>query len=295
MIKNTILSLLVVIGFCSCAIGGKAVTMQQMRFHCEKDTTEINDLLKKGLESDKKSGNELVSFYAHELLGTPYVAHTLEGETENLTINIDELDCTTFVETLYALARTTMDGKFSWRDYANNLENLRYRGGHLDGYASRLHYISEWAVDNISRGNIEELTKDLPGARSQTKNIDFMSKHRDLYPSLKDSVTFEQIKRFESGYRNHLSYYVKKELLNEKELKKAIKEGDFVGLVTKQEGLDVSHMGIIVKDEKGNLVVLDASMTGKKVMQENETIVEYLRHKKNNIGVRIFRIKKKDY
>ena len=66
--------------------------MQQMRFHCGEDTTEINGLLEKGLKSGKKTANELVALYARELIGRPYVAHTLEGAQEMLTINIDELD-----------------------------------------------------------------------------------------------------------------------------------------------------------------------------------------------------------
>lgn len=98
-----------------------AATSQQMRFHCANDTTEINQLLKKGIESGLTKPNELVTFYAHELMGRPYVAKTLEGDPEMLTINVDQLDCTTFVETLYALARTTLNGRYSWRDYATNL------------------------------------------------------------------------------------------------------------------------------------------------------------------------------
>lgn len=272
-----------------------AATMQQMRFHCEKDTTELNALLEKGLKSGKKSANELVTFYAYELLGRPYVAHTLEGETEMLTINIDELDCTTFVETLYALARTTMSERYSWRDFANNLENVRYREGRIDGYASRLHYISEWAVDNTSRGNIEEITKDVPGARELIKTINFMSTHRDSYPALKDDETFNTIKKYEDGYRNHKTFYLKKEHLNGKAICNTVQEGDFVGLVCKTPGLDISHMGMVVKNEKGELVVIDASMTGGKVMKEPKSIVEYLRPKKGVIGVRFFRIKKRDY
>ena len=97
-----------------------AAAPQDMRFHCANDTARINELLSKGAQSGKQSPNALVEFYARELMGTPYVAHTLEGEREWLTINIDELDCTTFVETLYALTRTTLDGRTSWRDYARN-------------------------------------------------------------------------------------------------------------------------------------------------------------------------------
>ena len=39
----------------------EGATMQQMRFHCGEDTTEINGLVEKGLKSGKKTANELVA------------------------------------------------------------------------------------------------------------------------------------------------------------------------------------------------------------------------------------------
>lgn len=95
-----------------------SVSPMQMRFHCANDTTEINALLKEGINSKIQDPSELVVFYANKLIGHPYVAHTLEADKELLTINIDQLDCTTFVETLYALTSTTLDNRYSWRDYA---------------------------------------------------------------------------------------------------------------------------------------------------------------------------------
>ena len=142
----------------------QAASVQRMRFHCDQDTTRINQLLQDGIAIGIKTPNELVAFYADKLLSTPYVAHTLEGDEELLTINIDELDCTTFIETLYALARTTMNGRYSWRDYAANLENLRYRNGEMGDYSTRMHYISEWILNNSARGNLKEVTADLPHA-----------------------------------------------------------------------------------------------------------------------------------
>ncbi len=269
----------------------QAASQQQMRFHCANDTTEINELLKKGYESGLKDANELVSYYAHELLGRPYVAHTLEGSPEQLTINIDELDCTTFVETLYALTRTTLNGRYSWRDFANCLENLRYRGGKMDGYASRLHYISDWSTDNTSRGNLKEITGDINGVQYKIKTINYMTTHRDLYPALADSATFERVRSSEIGYRNHRFPYIKREHLSSKNVKNALKSGDFVGLVTKMEGLDVSHMGIIEKDAKGDIYLLDASMSGKQVQLEKKNMYDMLRNSKNNIGIRVWRIK----
>lgn len=277
--------------FALTALSVSAVSLQQMRFHCEKDTIEINELLEKGAKSSLKTPNQLVAFYAQQLLGRPYVAHTLEGDVEKLTINIDQLDCTTFVETLYALARTTLNGRQSWRDYADALQNLRYRNGELGDYSSRLHYISEWIVNNRSRGNLIEVTADIPTAAYLTKTINFMSTHKDSYTSLKDdSAMVARIRNFESGYHNHRMPYIKKQWLARKDVKNALKSGDFVGLVTKIEGLDISHLGIVYKDDNGEVYLLDASMSGGKVMLETKNMCDMLRNNKGNLGLRVFRI-----
>lgn len=270
----------------------QAASVQQMRFHCDQDTLRINQLLQDGLASRLKTANELVAYYADRLLGTPYVAHTLESDEERLTINIDELDCTTFIETLYALTRTTLTGRYSWRDYAANLENLRYRDGQMGDYSSRLHYISDWIVNNHARGNLVEVTADLPHATYMVKTIDFMTQHKDSYRSLKgDSAMVEKIRRFEMGYRNHRMPYLKKSWLGDKAVKAALRSGDFVGLVTKVEGLDISHLGIIHKDDKGEIYLLDASMSGGKVMLEKKNLRDHLSGNKSTcLGIRVFRI-----
>ena len=268
-----------------------ATPVTQMRFHCDGDTMVINELLRKGCDSGINSANALVEFYAQQLLGTPYVAHTLESDEEMLTINVHELDCTTFVETLYALARTTLEGRYSWRDYADNLEDLRYRGGEMGDYSTRLHYISDWIVDNRMRGNMQEITSDLPHADFLVKNIDFMTNHTSSYRQLKDdSLMVEKIRSVEMGYRNHRIPYLKRSWLNDKGVKAELRSGDFVGLVTKIEGLDVSHMGVIVVDGKGDPYLLDASMSGGKVMLEDKPLFKYLEKSKTNIGIRVFRM-----
>lgn len=270
----------------------QAASVQRMRFHCDQDTTRINQLLQEGIVSGIKTPNELVAFYADRLLGTPYVAHTLEGDEELLTINIDELDCTTFVETLYALARTTMNGRYSWRDYAANLENLRYRNGEMGDYSTRMHYISDWILNNSMRGNLKEVTPDLPHADYMIKTIDFMTNHKDSYRSLKDdSAMVEKIKGYEMALRNHRMPYLKKSWLGDKAVKAALRDGDFVGLVTKIEGLDISHLGIIHKDDKGEIYLLDASMSGGKVMLEQKNLRDHLSGSKSTcLGIRVFRI-----
>jgi hypothetical protein len=266
-----------------------AATMSQMRFHCDSDTIVINNLLKKGMESGLKEANALVEFYARQLLGTPYVAHTLEADKEVLTINVHQLDCLTFIETLYALTRATLAGRYSWRDFAANIENVRYRGGEMGDYSTRIHYMSEWIIDNHVRGNLVEVTPDIPHADYMIKNIDFMTHHTDSYRQLKnDSAMVEKIRQHE--LRNHRFPYLKRSWLNDKEVKAALLSGDFVSLVTKMEGLDVSHNGIIVVDDKGDPYLLDASMSGGKVMLESKPLFKYLERSKSNIGIRLYRM-----
>ena len=267
----------------------QAATMAQMRFHCDEDTVLINRLLDLGMNSGITDANALVEFYARQLLGTPYVAHTLEGDEEMLTINIHQLDCLTFIETLYALTRATLEGRYSWRDYAANIENIRYRGGKMGDYSTRIHYISEWIIDNHLRGNLVEITSDLPHADFMVKNIDYMTTHTDSYRQLKnDSAMVEKIRSVE--LRNHRFPYLKRSWLNDKAVKAALRSGDFVSLVTKTEGLDVSHNGIIIVDDKGDPYLLDASMGGGKVMLETKPLFKYLENSKTNIGIRVFRI-----
>lgn len=270
-------------------LSSSAISPMNMRFHCENDTIKINNLLEEGLQSNIEKANELVIFYAKKLLNTPYVAHTLEGDKELLTINIDELDCTTFVETLYALVKTTLSQRTTWRDYANNLESVRYRNGIMTDYASRLHYISDWIVNNSARGNLQDATTNFNSCKFMIKTIDYMSNHRDAYPSLKDSTIFEKIRNFEVGYRSHRFPYIKKEAINSKETKADFKSGDLIGMVTKIEGLDISHLGVVLK-ENNRLYFINASMSGKKVQIEKQSFAEYLRDIRSCIGVRVFRI-----
>ena len=291
--KKIFFLMLILLGACapkqSTQQVAQAATVAQMRFHCDSDTIVINKLLMQGHKSGINEANALIEFYARQLLGTPYVAHTLEADEEVLTINIHELDCLTFIETLYALTRATLNGRYSWRDFAANIENVRYRGGEMGDYSSRIHYISEWIIDNNVRGNLVEVTPDLPHVDYMIKNIDYMTHHTGSYRQLKnDSVMVEKIRRFE--LRNHRFPYLKRSWLNDKAVKAALRSGDFVSLVTKTEGLDVSHNGIIIVDDKGDPYLLDASMSGGKVMLEGKPLFKYLEKSKTNIGVRVFRM-----
>lgn len=260
------------------------------RFHDEQtDTTKINGILSDAASKDFKSPSERTGYIARMFIGIPYVAHTLEGEQEALTVNLDELDCTTFVETVMALSYTVGERRTSWRDFTYNLERIRYRDGEIDGYASRLHYICDWVVDNVHRGNFEDATRNFPHVNYIVRTIDFMSSNRNKYPSLADSTEFARIRNIEIGYRSHRFPYIKTFDLGKKDTKAAFRDGDIVALVSSMKNLDVTHMGFVVKVD-GEPYLLHASSTNGKVEISSRPLEDFMKKNRSLIGVRIIRL-----
>ncbi len=274
---------------CLSVINGLAFTIESTRFHCGNDTIKINELLRESKKENLQSANEYMLFFANKMLGTPYVANTLEGEKEELTINIEEVDCTTFVENLVALTKAAQTTSPSWYTFASNLENIRYHSGKVNGYASRLHYMSAWIVENTARGNIREVTSSFPRAESQIKSLYFMTANRDRYPAMKSDSVYNEIKNMESGYNMHMLPFIGKSNLIKKDVIEQLKDGDIVCLTTKKEGLDVTHLGIIqFKNKKPYL--LHASSDAKKVVVDKYDLYEMIRNNRNCTGIRVIRV-----
>ena len=62
------------------ALVAQAFSIEALRFHCADDTTKINQILHEAVSNTSlKSAGSYMSFFADKLLGTPYVAHTLEA------------------------------------------------------------------------------------------------------------------------------------------------------------------------------------------------------------------------
>lgn len=283
-----LLAILIALPFAPTA---SAINPHQVEWHNEAtDTIRINEILKATADAAPRTGSERMAYIGQMLLGTPYVAHTLEGDEELLRVNIDELDCTTFVETVAAMALTVAEGRTSWRDFIYHLENIRYRNGEMDGYGSRLHYICDWVVNNGFRGNVREITTDLDGVRYAVKSIDFMTENRDKYTSLADSATYEKIRTVESGYRNHRFPFVKSSAFGTKEVMKKLRSGDILAFTSTLKNLDVTHMGmVLVRD--GVPHVMHASMSAGKVVVSDVPIGEFMRRNRQFTGARVLRLR----
>lgn len=264
----------------------------QAVFHNETaDTTRINNMLIEVVGQHLATPGDAVVAFAEKFLGTPYVAGTLEGDPEALRVDIDEVDCTTFADQMIALAITADENRSSWRDFVFNLQKIRYRDGRIDGYPSRLHYVSDWAVDNVHRGILTDVTNRFPKCNYVVKTIDFMSANHDKYPALADSANLARIKKVEVGYRKHRFPYLKTGDLANKFVREEFHNGDIVAFTSSLPNLDVAHMGVI-KMKDGEPYVIHASSSAGKVVMTEAPIDKFLKKNRGFTGVRVFRLNK---
>lgn len=242
------------------------------------------------------SVGDLVLRVGKALEGTPYVASTLETEPESLQIFLDKTDCILFVETAVALALTFKGLEIvqggtpepadpSYELFCHNVRNLRYRGGVIDGYPSRLHYTSEWIQQGEANGIFTEVTDRLGDRRDQ--KFSFMSTHPDSYKQLKGNPEYrERIAQTERLLTNHGPYYsIAQARLSDPKVASQIKNGDILAFVSTVGGLDITHVGIACTGADGKMHFIHASTGSMKVIVEQKTLAEYAK-----TGVRVIKL-----
>lgn len=229
--------------------------------------------------------------FAKQMLGVPYVAGTLDGNSsEELVIRTDALDCTTFVETVLALCIADRRDARSFAGFKKALTDVRYREGVLNGYASRLHYFTDWIRDNELMGFVKECTSEATCAQSQELWLDFMSTHPDSYlPMKQDSSLVNEIALLEKNWHGVQVAYIPKDKLNFPSEELKIKDGDILAITTNIKGLDVVHVGFAFW-KSGKLHLLHASSIAKKVIEDPQSLYDYSKNKKAHTGVRTMRV-----
>lgn len=236
----------------------------------------------------KETINNVVAAIGRSFIGTEYIAHTLEKKgKEELTINLTGLDCTTFLETSLTFARCIKLGKTSFEDYQKQLTLIRYRDGKLDEYPSRLHYFSDWIYNNVKKGIVKDVTKNIGGEKI-IFNLNFMSTHPGDYKMLKDNPKFVPIIAEQEKEINKREYYyipVDKVEKNEKK----IKNGDLIAITVNVPGIDIGHVGIAVKEKDGRIYFMHAPLSGAKVQITKEPLCDYLKKIKKDSGIIVLR------
>ncbi|MEM7416066.1 MAG: N-acetylmuramoyl-L-alanine amidase-like domain-containing protein [Gemmatimonadota bacterium] len=214
---------------------------------------------------------ELMAEVGRGLVGTPYVPHTLEagGMDELLVVNLQGFDCVTFIESVFALSvliktdalarvgdRGGVEGEFE-----RAVRAVRYRDNSIDGYASRLHYFSDWIDDGENKRLLTNVTAAL-GGDEWNEPVDFMTTHPDSYAQLADEAVFAAVQQTERRLSARPMHVIPQDRIAEAAPR--IRNGDIIAATSTIEGLDVAHTGLAVWVD-GALHLMHAPLVGDSV------------------------------
>jgi hypothetical protein len=222
---------------------------------------------------------DAVAAIGRTFVGTPYMPHTLEPPgPERLVIGFRGLDCVTLVENVLALARFVREpgarGALERRGeaeerYERILARIRYRGGEIRGYASRLHYFSDWIADAEAKGLVRDVTRELGGVRD-TGAVDFMSTRAHAYRQLvEDPSAVGVVREVEARLNAMDRWWIPEDALEA--AANGIRDGDIIAMTSAVSGMDVAHTGLAVWVD-GSLRLLHAPLVGDSVEISGEPI-----------------------
>lgn len=272
------------------------------------DTLEVEALLQR--ESKLLDLSSRLALMSELLLGRPYLKNGPLGEGANAEYDQDPLyrtdgfDCTTFVETMIALARS-----YTPDDFLDQLTQIRYQNGNID-FVSRNHFVEiDWIPNNEKAGFFKDITQDSfpilkTALASQTISkkqwYQAMTLNQLVIPSATTGELSERLTKLQSEGKNFADVdsdlrYLKKEnmglieafaapaVLNiVRELKDA--KGSPVKMVTHQ---------VLLIEVEGKLRVRQASSKADTMRVIDQSLAEFqqsLMASSNTLGVNVLKI-----
>jgi len=171
-----------------------------------------------------------IYFLSKQFLDLDYVESTLIGDInipEVFMINLKGVDCFTFIDYIEAMRLSA-----SFPEFKVNLRKVRYKSG-IVAFENRNHFFTDWREFNSDF--IDDITEEI-GAEKTIRVQKTLNQKKDRTYFLPGIQTVKrEIK------------YIPPDSIDDSVLSK-LRTGDYVGIYSKVNGLDVSHVGIIVKD-----------------------------------------------
>lgn len=226
-------------------------------------TILMNILSQQSLFDKQEEKTEVIT---RSLLGTPYNKHTLNHSqlsAETLIINLKSMDCMTFIEYTEAFKRSK-----NYEQFIANLTKIRYTDQDIQ-FTNRRHFFSDWA-QSPNPLVLDITTQISPHAVSVNKKLNF-----------KNDTSL-----FISGLpiKDRLISYIPVSYIDDN-LILNLKTGDYIGVYSKHSGLDVSHVGIVIRQNDTVLFRNASSLKGNLKVSDSE-LRSYLNGK---LGIVVFR------
>jgi hypothetical protein len=211
-----------------------------------------------------------INYLSKQFLGTPYQESTLIGDIntpEVFVIHLEAVDCFTLLDYVESMRRS-----FSFDEFKENLRKVRYRGGDLS-FKNRNHFFTDWCKFNSNF--IDDVTIQIGGkkVRSIMKLLNQREDGSYYLPGIK--------------LKDRLITYLPVDMIDDAILRE-LRTGDYIGIYSEKQGLDVSHVGIFINEENKTYLRHASSLKnhGKVVDQDFK---DYMADKP---GILVFRNKK---
>ena len=215
--------------------------------------------------SEIKGVGARINFLSVLFLGTDYKESTLIGDAgapEIFVINLEGVDCFTFLD--YVEAMRLSD---SFSEFKENLRKVRYRNGKMS-FENRNHFFTDWGEFNSD--SVNDITEKIGGqkTKSMAKTLNKREDGTFFLPGI--PVTQRIIKYIPSRGVESPTGVIDDSIINK------LKTGDYIGIYSEKQGLDVSHAGITIKD-KNSIYFRHASLKQRKVVDDD--LREYISDK----------------
>lgn len=208
------------------------------------------DTLLKSVHDNISSLSDRIEFLSALGRGTPYAIFNLgEGPGAPIdpdpTIDLARVDCMTFCENTLAMAVST-----DYRQMYERLQKIRYKDGVIE-YTHRNHYtIADWLPNNHAL--LYDATREIGGNKVQT-----MTKTIDRPGFYKKNGVPDSLLGCAPGKETLSVAYIPTSALMF--IKEKLRGGEIVSIVTTLPGIVSAHMGLIARDQWGNVIFRHAS------------------------------------
>ncbi|WP_426788469.1 DUF1460 domain-containing protein [Xanthomonas campestris] len=214
------------------------------------------------------STGHMIDVVSAQFLATPYRDHVLQGSAttpEKLIIDFTGLDCFTYLDYVEAARRS-----YSQQDFVNQLVLTRYVDG-IVSFTHRKHFFSDWA------NRTYELATDITAAVSPdsvtvVKQLNLKADGSNYLPGLpvvERAITYIPTAHIDAA------------------LIRKLRTGDFIGIYTPLDGLDVTHVGFFIMTDRGPMLRNASSRA------ENQKVVDspFLDYVARTPGIIVYRAK----
>ena len=213
-----------------------------------------------------------IAFLSNTFLGVEYHESTLIGgehSPEVFVINLQGVDCLTFIEYIEALRLSK-----SFSEFQTTLRSVRYESG-VVSFSKRNHFFTDWIENNADF--IRAVTGEV--AARAIKRV------RKIL-NVRDDGTFllPGIQPVEREIAYVPSHEIDDSVMN------SLKPGDYIGIYSNAHGLDISHVGIAIRD--GETIFLRHASSQKEYKKViDQDLTEYILNKP---GIIVLRPKEKN-